>query len=124
MNMDKNFKNLRYKSGNFALYAAVFLLFGILISVFLFFPEFINMQSGIYGISCKDIRRKLDSAVSDYNANNSVAMGKPGARVDADTLKEKGYLDEIKKCPMHGIYLFDKNGKVICTYHTKDYKLK
>ena len=121
--MDNKLNKLYARSGSFALYAVVFLFIGILLSVFLFFPQFVDMQSGIYGISCQDIRRKITSAVSDYDANNTVAIENPGHPVNLDLLKEKGFLDEIQKCPMHGKYYFDKNGKVICTFHSKNYKL-
>ena len=105
------------RRGNVALYAIVFLLFGIIMSLFIFFPQFLNMQSGIYGISCREIRQKIQMAVEDYDANNSTSIVERGKRVDLDTLKEKGFLHEIKLCPEKGEYKFDELGKVICTFH-------
>lgn len=122
--MTNNNKFARNQAGNFALYAIIFLLFGVILSILLFFPEFLNMQSGIYGISCKEMRTKLQSATYDYDINNSVSIVSPGKVVDADLLKERGYLAEIQTCPNHGKFRFDKNGKVICTFHSKNYKLK
>ena len=105
------------RRGNVALYAIVFLLVGVVMSVVIFFPQFLNMQSGIYGISCREIRQKIQVAIEDHDANNSKSIVEPGKRIDLDTLKEKGFLHEIKLCPEKGEYKFDERGKVICTFH-------
>ncbi|MDD3146735.1 MAG: hypothetical protein PHD82_05490 [Candidatus Riflebacteria bacterium] len=105
------------RHGNVALYAIVFLLVGVVLSIVIFFPQFLNMQSGIYGISCREIRQKIQVAVEDHDANNSKSIVEPGKRIDIDTLKEKGFLNEIKLCPEKGEYKFDERGKVICTFH-------
>ena len=107
------------KKGSLAIYAIIFMMVGIVLAVFVFFPEYLDMENGIYDVSCKDIRAKIDSAVEDYNVNNSKSFIKPGARVDQDTLKEKGYLREVKECPQKGVFMFGKNGKVTCSIHTK-----
>ncbi len=105
------------RQGNIALYAIVFLLVGIVMSIFIFFPQFLNMQSGIYGISCREIRQKIQVAVEDHDANNTRSIVERGKRVDLDTLKEKGFLNEIRLCPEKGEYKFDERGRVICTFH-------
>lgn len=108
------------RKGNFGLYVIVFLLVGVGLSIFLFFPQFLNMQSGIYGISCREIRQKIKAAVEEYDANNAKSIVEPEKRIDLDTLKEKGFLKEIRLCPEKGEYRFDKNGKVVCTVHNAD----
>lgn len=105
------------RQGNIALYAIVFLLVGIVMSIFIFFPQFLNMQSGIYGISCREIRQKIQVAIEDHDANNTRSIVERGKRVDLDTLKEKGFLNEIRLCPEKGEYKFDERGRVICTFH-------
>jgi len=117
MNMTDRFLRPDARQGNFALYAIVFLFVGILLSIFIFFPQFLNMQSGIYGISCREIRVKIKAAVEEYNVNNTKTIIEPGKRVDLDTLKEKGFLAEIRLCPQKGEYRFDEKGNVYCTFH-------
>ncbi len=109
--------NRSMRQGNIALYAIVFLMVGIVLSIFIFFPQFINMQSGIYGISCREIRQKIQVAIEDHDANNTRSIVERGKRVDLDTLKEKGFLNEIRLCPEKGEYKFDERGRVICTFH-------
>lgn len=105
------------RRGNFALYAIIFLFVGIILSIFMFFPQFFNMQSGIYGISCREIRQKIQIAVEDHDVNNTKSIVEPGKRIDLDTLKEKGFLSDIRLCPEKGLYQFDERGRVICTFH-------
>ena len=107
------------KKGGLGLYALILLMLGLGLAVFVFLPEYADVQNGIYSVSCTDIRMKIDSAVEDYNVNNSNTYSKPGKVVDLDTLKEKGYLREIKYCPQKGVFLFGQNGKVICSIHSK-----
>ncbi len=109
--------NRDMRQGNIALYAIVFLMVGIVLSIFIFFPQFLNMQSGIYGISCREIRQKIMVAIEDHDANNTRSIVERGRRVDLDTLKEKGFLNEIRLCPEKGEYKFDERGRVICTFH-------
>lgn len=106
--------------GNVALYAIVFLFVGVILSVVIFFPQFLNMQSGIYGISCREIQVKIKAAVEEYNVSNTKSIIQPGKRIDLDTLKEKGYLAEIKLCPERGEYRFDAMGNVYCTFHISE----
>lgn len=105
------------RRGNFGLYVIVFLIVGVGLSLFLFFPQFLNMQSGIYGISCREIRHKIKAAVEEYDANNAKSIIVPGKRIDLDTLKEKGFLKEVRLCPEKGEYRFDSTGRIFCTVH-------
>lgn len=107
------------RHGGLGLYAIILIIVGLGLALFVFMPEYTEVQNGIYNVSCEDIRAKIQSAVDDYNVNNSKSYGKPNLVVDLDTLKEKGYLREIKLCPQKGVYMFDKNNKVICSIHTK-----
>ncbi len=118
-NISVSFFAFKRRKGGLGFYALLLLLTGLGLATFLFFPEYINMQSGIYSVSCNDIRAKIESAVEDYNVNHSLTYSKPGQIVDLDTLKEKGYLREIKYCPQKGIFIFDEKGKVICSFHSK-----
>ena len=115
LKLEKN--KISSRKGNFALYAIVFLMVGIVLSIFIFFPQFLNMQSGIYGITCREIKRKVQTAVMDHDANETKSIVKANKVVDLDELKEKGFLAEIQYCPEKGKYIFDKTGKVICTVH-------
>ncbi|PKL45670.1 MAG: hypothetical protein CVV41_01330 [Candidatus Riflebacteria bacterium HGW-Riflebacteria-1] len=108
------------RRGNFALYAIVFLLFGVILSIFIFFPQFLNMQSGIYGISCREIRVKIRAAVEEYNVSSTKSIIQPGQRIDLDTLKEKGFLSDIRLCPQKGEYRFDGMGAIYCTFHISE----
>lgn len=105
------------RSGNFGLYAIVFLLVGVVLSIFIFFPQFISTQSGIYGVSCREIRQRIKVAVEEHDANNTSSIIQPGKKIDLDTLKEKGFLKDIRLCPEKGDYYFDTDGKVKCTIH-------
>lgn len=116
MNKTNSFNN---RHGGLGLYAVVLIIVGLGLALFVFMPEYNEVQNGIYNVSCDDIRAKIQSAIDDYNVNNSKAFGKPNIKVDLDTLKEKGFLREIKRCPQNGIYMFDKDQKVICSIHTK-----
>jgi competence protein ComGC len=107
------------RCGGLNFYSLILVLLGLGLAIFVFLPEYTKMQNGIYNVSCTDIRSKIDSAVADYNVRNSLNYSKPGLIVDLDTLKEKGYLREIKYCPQKGQFIFGKDGKVICTIHSK-----
>ena len=85
-------------------------------------PEYSDVQNGIYSVSCADIRTKIDSAIEDYNVKNSKEYAKKGCIIDLDTLKEKGYLREIKYCPQKGTFIIGNNGKVICSIHSVEGK--
>lgn len=111
---------LCFRRGNIGLYVIVFLLFGLLLSVFLFFPQFLNMQSGINSITCREIRKKVKMAVEDHDANNTKTIMIPGQPVDLDYLKEKGFLAEVQTCPDKGRYFIGSNGRIICSFHEND----
>lgn len=106
------------KAGGLGFYALILLVLGLGLAIFVFLPDYKEIQDGIYKASCNDITTKLNSAIEDYNTSNSISYAKPGSIVDLDTLKEKGYLDEIKYCPQKGNFMFDEKGKVICTIHS------
>jgi len=106
--------------GSIGLYVIVFLLVGLLLSIFLFFPQFLNMQSGINSITCREIRKKVKMAVEDHDANNTKTIMIPGQPVDLDYLKEKGYLAEVQLCPEKGKYFIGANGRIICSFHEND----
>lgn len=110
------------RCGNFGLYAIVFLLVGVILSIFIFFPQFLSTQSGIYGISCREIRERIKAAVEEFDANNTRSIIEPGKRIDLDTLKEKGFLKDIRLCPEKGEYRFDAYGKVTCSLHSAKVK--
>ena len=112
-------KILVNRKGGLGFYALILIMLGLGLAVFICLPEYTDVQEGIYSVSCADIRAKIDSAIEDYNVNNSKTYIKPNAIVDLDTLKEKGYLREIKYCPQKGTFIFGKNGKVICSIHSK-----
>lgn len=108
------------RRGNLSLYAIILVLIGLGFAIFVFTPEYRDVQRGIYTVSCQEIIMKINSAIEDYNINNSKSYTKPaGVIVDLDTLKEKGYLGEIKYCPQKGRFIFDEKGKVVCTIHSK-----
>jgi competence protein ComGC len=115
-------KCLNLKAGGIGLYVIVFLLFGLLMSVFIFFPQFVNMQSGIYKISCREIRSKIQLAIEDHDANNTKRAAEPGEPIDLDYLKESGYLAEVQTCPENGTYFINENGEVYCSFHSKSKK--
>lgn len=105
------------RKGVIGLYVIVFLLVGLVLSILLFFPQFLNMQSGIHSITCREIRKKIQIAVEDHDASNSKAVIIPRQPVDLDYLKEKGFLAEVQLCPEKGKYFIDGNGKVVCSFH-------
>ncbi|MBQ3643326.1 MAG: hypothetical protein II961_01900 [Candidatus Riflebacteria bacterium] len=112
-------KILISRKGGLGFYALILIMLGLCLAVFVCLPEYSDVQDGIYSVSCADIRAKIDSAIEDYNVNNSTTYIKPNTIVNLDTLKEKGYLREIKYCPQKGTFIFGKNGKVMCSIHSK-----
>lgn len=104
--------------GTLALYSAVFLLVGVALSIFLFFPQFLNMQSGIYQISCNEIVQQIQSAVYEHDINVTPGIVDISKPVDLDTLVERGYLAKINTCPQGGVYMFDDSDRVYCTIHS------
>lgn len=105
------------RTGGFGLYAVALLTLMVLLAVMFFFPQYVNMRTGIYRISCKEIRKKVERAVADYDANNTMTIIKPGKPIDLDFLKETGFLAEVQYCPDKGTYKFGPSGEVICTAH-------
>lgn len=112
-----SFSNKR--KGGLGFYALILLVLGLGFAVFVFLPDYREIQDGIYKASCNDITTKINSAIEDYNTSSSKVYAKPGSIIDLDTLKEKGYLDEIKYCPQKGTFMYDEKGKVICTIHSR-----
>ncbi|NLI78274.1 MAG: hypothetical protein GX442_17795 [Candidatus Riflebacteria bacterium] len=109
---------LRPRGGGFGMYLVALLFLLGIVSLLFFFPQYMNMRTGIYRISCKEIRKKIERAVADYDANNTMTIVKPGKTIDLDFLKETGFLAEIQYCPEKGTYKFGPQGEVYCTQHT------
>ena len=124
MKRESSKKRLSYKSrfGGLGFYALILLVAGLGLAIFVFLPEYSDMQKGIYNVSCADIRSKIDSAIEDYNLKNSKEYTKKGTIIDLETLKAKGYLREIKSCPQKGTFIYGNNGKVECTIHSSEVK--
>jgi len=94
----------------------VAILILVLLFIFVFFlPQFFKMRTGIYSLSCKEIRRKIETAVVNYHAQNTLPIGQPGKPINLDTLKAQGFLMEIQKCPEGGKYVLGTQSEVICT---------
>ncbi|MBF0409531.1 MAG: hypothetical protein HQM10_19480 [Candidatus Riflebacteria bacterium] len=82
-----------------------------------FTPQFLKMRTGIYQVSCKEIRRKIETAVTNYHFNNTHSISQPGKSIDLDMLLARGYLMETQYCPEGGKYIFGPRGEVLCTLH-------
>ncbi|MBF0544968.1 MAG: hypothetical protein HQM08_11065 [Candidatus Riflebacteria bacterium] len=104
------------KSGGIGVYGFSILLILVFFAA-LAFPYFLKMKSGIYKISCKEIRRKIETAVTNYHFNNTHSIAQPGKRVDLDMLMARGYLMEIQYCPEGGKYFFGPKGEILCSQH-------
>lgn len=104
--------------GGFGLYAVVFLLVGIFLAVFVLFPQFFNMQSGIHHISCREIRQQIQAAVYEHDANISQTIVDYENPVDIDLLAERGFLAKVNTCPEGGRYMFNKDNRIYCTVHS------
>ena len=107
----------RMRQGGIGLYAIVMLLVGFFFAIAFFFPQFFHMQSGIYRISCKEIRRKIEVAVTNYDANNTRSIVRPHEKIDRDALVASGFLAEVVDCPAGGKYYFGPKGEVLCSFH-------
>lgn len=108
-----------YRHGGLGFYAIILILIGLILAVFVFMPEYNEVQKGIYTLSCDEIRNQIQNAIDEYNIKSSKSFSKPNETVDLKVLHEKGYLREIKTCPIEGIYIFNQKGKVICSKHGK-----
>lgn len=97
--------------GTAILIVFLFLLFAV------FLPQYVKMRNGIYRISCKEIRRKIEVAVANYDIQNTRALRNSGKEIDLDQLKASQFLAEVQNCPQNGIYLFGPNGEVLCSNH-------
>jgi competence protein ComGC len=89
----------------------LFLLFAV------FLPQYVKMREGIYRLSCKEIRRKVEVAVENYDNNNTKSIRDPGKEVNLDRLKASQFLAEIQYCPENGKYLFGPGSEVLCSIH-------
>lgn len=103
--------------GGFGFYAITVFVVGVVLIVSFFFPRFFRMRSGIYRISCREIRRKIETAVYNYDTVNTRAITRPGERIDTDMLKATGFLAEVQRCPEEGQYIFGSRGEILCTIH-------
>jgi competence protein ComGC len=93
------------------LFVTLFLLFVV------FLPQFLKMKDGIYRVSCKEIRKKVELAVANYDANNTKSIVKSGQNIDLDFLKASAFLAEIQRCPQGGKFLFGPQGEIYCSAH-------
>ncbi len=105
------------RGGGFGLYGILVLLVGSFLIVAFFFPQYFRMRSGIYRISCKEIRRKIEVAISNFDSNNTRSFVQPGKVIPLDFLKAEGFLSEIQRCPEGGKYIFGPGGETLCTIH-------
>ncbi len=110
-------KQLTARTGGFGLYIVTVLFITVLCVIGLFYPQFFRMRSGIYKISCKEIRRKVEVAVENFAVNNTRSLVQPGKNIDLDTLKATGFLADVQYCPEGGKYLYGPQGEVLCTVH-------
>lgn len=110
----------RRRLGGFGLYAAVLLGVGLFFSVAFFFPRYLRMRSGIYSLSCREIRRKIELAVQNHDTINTRSIAEPGKPVDLDKLKATGFLAEVQLCPEGGTYQYgpgERKLDILCTVH-------
>jgi len=105
------------RMGGLGYYSVAFFIVGIFFVLVVFFPQFFKIRSGIYRISCKEIRRKIEVAVSNHDSNNTRSVVQPKKLIDLDYLKATGFLMEIQYCPEGGKYIFGPQGEVLCTIH-------
>jgi len=105
------------RRGSLGLYAMSMALVTLFLVLAFFFPQFFRMKSGIYRLSCKEIRRKIEVAVTNYDSNNTRSIVQPGKPIDIDHLKATGFLSEVQNCPESGKFLFGPQGEVLCTIH-------
>ena len=107
----------RPRRGGFGLYLAALLVLLLVVSALFFFPQYMNMRTGIYRISCKEIRRKIEVAISNFDSNNTRSFIQPGKTIPLDFLKAEAFLSEIQRCPEGGKFLFGPAGETLCTIH-------
>jgi len=105
------------RRGSLGLYAMAMALVTLFLVLAFFFPQFFRMKSGIYRISCKEIRRKIEVAVANYDSNNTRSIVQAGKAIDIDHLKATGFLSEVQTCPEKGKFIFGPQGEVLCTIH-------
>lgn len=106
-----------FTAGHVSLYG-VSILFVLLFFIFVVFtPQFFKMRTGIYKLACKEIRHKIEVAVSQYGISNTRKIAKEGQPIDLDLLKTEGFLMEIQKCPENGKFVFGPEGDVLCSLH-------
>jgi len=106
-----------HRTGGMGLYAIVILLVGFVFAITFLFPQFFHIQSGIYRISCREIRRKIAVAVTNYDTNNTRSIVTIGKKIDRDALVASGFLSEVVDCPAGGKYYFGPKGEVLCSVH-------
>ncbi|HNV70399.1 MAG TPA: hypothetical protein PKO06_11925 [Candidatus Ozemobacteraceae bacterium] len=110
-------KQMTPRAGGFGLYIVTVLFVTALCVIGLFYPQFFRMRSGIYKISCKEIRRKVEVAVENYAVNNTRSLVQPGKNIDLDMLNGTGFLGEVQYCPEGGKLQYGPQGEVLCTVH-------
>ncbi|MFZ2960936.1 MAG: hypothetical protein WA705_28995 [Candidatus Ozemobacteraceae bacterium] len=107
------------RRGQLSGYGIAIILLAVLFLVAFFLPQYFRMRSGIYKISCKEIRRKIETAVSNYQFNNTRSIVQPGKTIDLDALKVEGFLSDIQYCPENGKFFYGPQGEVLCSEHRK-----
>lgn len=107
----------RKKYGGLGFYLVVTVFVLVAVVYVICTPQYSEIKTGVYSISCQDALGKVVSAVEDYETNNSKTIVKPGKMVDLDFLKENGYLDEIRLCPNTGSFIYNEKGEIVCTLH-------
>ena len=98
-------------------YSLAILFLVCLFGTFFFFPQFFRVRSSIYKLSCKEIRRKVETALADYQVNETTTIVQKGKPIDLDVLKARNYLGEVQYCPEGGTFQFGPQGEVLCTLH-------
>ncbi|MBF0498925.1 MAG: hypothetical protein HQM09_02225 [Candidatus Riflebacteria bacterium] len=112
--------NLLYsRRGQIGGYGIAILLLIALFLVTFFFPQYFRLRSGIYRLSCREIRAKVEVAVNNYQFNNTHSIVQPGKTIDLDALKADGFLMDIQYCPEGGRFFYGPQGEVLCSEHRK-----
>jgi len=99
------------------LYGLAILAVLVFFIIAVFIPYYFKMRDGIYRVSCKEIRRKVEVAVANFDSNNTQPIVQAGKPIDLDKLKASGFLMEIQRCSAGGKFLFGPQGEILCSIH-------
>ena len=100
-----------------SLYGVAILIVFLFLLFAVFLPQYVRMREGIYRLSCKEIRRKIEVAVENYDNSHTKSIREPGKEINLDRLKASQFLAEIQYCPEGGKYLAGPAGEVLCSIH-------